>query len=154
VGTDPRLAQEAFLDSKKPAVLHVVRDGVEAMAYLRHEGAYAVALRPQLILLDLKLPKMGGREVLTEIKRDAALRTIPTIVLTASDAKADINYCYENGVNCYVIKPGTLDAFTHLVTVVNNFWSTLTKPPSDLPGASREKPIAPNRVATARDSSW
>ena len=127
---DVRLAQEACRASNKAITLYVVRDGIEAMDYLRQEGTAALATRPHLILLDLNLPRMNGREVLAEIKHDAALMAIPTIVLTASDNEDDVDYCYENHVNCYLIKPGNLDAFVHLVTAINHFWSILLAAPS------------------------
>jgi chemotaxis family two-component system response regulator Rcp1 len=142
---DVRLAQEAFRCSTKPLTLHVVNDGVEAMALLRKEGAQSSAPRPHLILLDLNLPKMNGREVLTQIKNDSALRAIPAIVLTVSDNPADVKYCYENRVNAYLIKPGDLDAFNKLAEVVDTFWFTLTSFPG-APGKPRalslEQPAA------------
>jgi CheY-like chemotaxis protein len=120
-----------------PITLHVVNDGVEAMAFLRKDGAYRFVPRPQLILLDLNLPKMNGREVLTQIKNDSALSAIPTIVLTVSDNPDDIQYCYEKHVNAYVIKPGDLDAFNHLADVVNKFWFTLTTFPGVMAAKSQ-----------------
>src|ERR1700736_6821512 len=101
---DVRLTQEAFRDANKSVHLHVATDGVEAMAFLRHEGAHADAPRPDLILLDLNLPKMDGREVLVHIKEDNSLKTIPTVILTTSDAEADIVKCYQLHANCYLKK--------------------------------------------------
>jgi CheY-like chemotaxis protein len=126
---DVRLALEAFRDSKKPINLHVVGDGVEAMAFLRQEGAFVHAPRPHVILLDLNLPKMDGREVLTNLKNDITLKTIPTIILTRSDAKADIQYCYEQSANCYVRKPNDWDSYHHVVEGINSYWSTLVQLP-------------------------
>ena len=119
---DVRLTQEAFRDANRSVRLHVASDGVEAMAFLRHEGAYVNAPRPDLILLDLNLPKMDGREVLAQIKEDDSLRTIPTVVLTTSDAEADISKSYQLHANCYLNKPVQLDAFEALVKSINEFW--------------------------------
>ena len=107
---DVRLTQEAFRDANQSIHLHVACDGVEAMAFLRHEGAYLDAPRPDLILLDLNLPKMDGREVLAHIKEDDDLKTIPTVILTTSDAEADIVKSYQLQANCYLSKPVQLDA--------------------------------------------
>ena len=99
-------------------------DGVEAMAFLRHEGHHAHAPRPDLILLDLNLPKMDGREVLAQIKEDDSLKTIPTVILTTSEAEADIVKSYQLQANCYLSKPVQLDAFESLVKSINDFWLT------------------------------
>jgi two-component system, chemotaxis family, response regulator Rcp1 len=119
---DVRLTQEAFRDANRSIHLHVATDGVEAMAFLRREGGYHGAPRPDLILLDLNLPKMDGREVLATIKADDSLRTIPTVILTTSDAEADIVTSYELQANCYLSKPVQLDAFDSLVKSINDFW--------------------------------
>jgi chemotaxis family two-component system response regulator Rcp1 len=126
---DVRLTQEAFRDANKAIHLHVAADGVEAMAFLRHEGKHAHAPRPDLILLDLNLPKMDGREVLAHIKDDADMKTIPTIILTTSDAEVDIVKSYELQANCYLTKPVQLDAFEALVKSINDFWLTKVKLP-------------------------
>ena len=126
---DVRLTQEAFGDASMSIHLHVVSDGVEAMAFLRHEGAHVQAPRPDLILLDLNLPKMDGREVLARIKKDDNLKTIPTIILTTSDTEADIVKCYQLQANCYLSKPVQLDAFEILVKSINDFWMTKVKLP-------------------------
>lgn len=126
---DVRLTQEAFRDANPTIQLHVASDGVEAMAFLRHEGAHAHAPRPDLILLDLNLPKMDGREVLAHIKADESLKTIPTVILTTSDAEADILKSYQLRANCYLTKPVQLDAFESLVKSVNDFWLTKAKLP-------------------------
>jgi CheY-like chemotaxis protein len=126
---DVRLTQEAFRDANTSIRLQVAVDGVEAMALLRREGIYLHAARPDLILLDLNLPKMDGREVLRRIKRDDSLKTIPTIILTTSDAEADIAKCYQLQANCYLSKPGQLDAFESLMNSINDFWLTKVKLP-------------------------
>jgi two-component system, chemotaxis family, response regulator Rcp1 len=126
---DVRLTQEAFRDANKAIQLHVVSDGVEAMAFLRREGVHAAAPRPELILLDLNLPKMDGREVLAHIKADTHLKTIPTVILTTSEAEADIVKSYQLQANCYLSKPVQLDAFEALVKSINDFWLTKVKLP-------------------------
>jgi CheY-like chemotaxis protein len=126
---DVRLAREAFRLSKKPINLHVVGDGGEAMAFLRTEGAHVHAPRPHLILLDLNLPKMDGREVLANIKADENLKSIPTIILTSSELESDIQHCYENNANCYLKKPTDWDTFDDVVRSVNKFWFGLAKLP-------------------------
>jgi len=126
---DVRLTQEAFHDANKAIHLHVASDGVEAMAFLKREGVYARAPRPELILLDLNLPKMDGREVLAHIKEDPNLKTIPTVILTTSEAEADIVRSYQLQANCYLSKPVQLDAFEALVKSINDFWLTKVKLP-------------------------
>jgi chemotaxis family two-component system response regulator Rcp1 len=126
---DVRLTQEAFRDSGKPVRLHLASDGVEALAFLRGEGVYADAPRPDLILLDLNLPKKDGREVLKEIKKDRNLKTIPTIILTTSDDEADVLVSYQLQANCYLRKPAHWDAFDKLVRSINAFWLTRAKLP-------------------------
>jgi CheY-like chemotaxis protein len=119
---DVRLTREALRDANRSIHLHVATDGVEAMAFLRHEAAQIRAPRPDLILLDLNLPRMDGREVLAHIKADSSLKTIPTIILTTSEAEADIVQSYQLHANCYLIKPVQLDAFERLVKSINDFW--------------------------------
>jgi chemotaxis family two-component system response regulator Rcp1 len=126
---DVRLTREAFSDVNSSIHLHVVADGLEAMAFLRREGVYAQAPRPSIILLDLNLPKMDGREVLAHIKEDAALKTIPIVILTTSDSEVDIAKSYELQANCYLSKPVQLDAFEALVKSINDFWLTRVKLP-------------------------
>jgi chemotaxis family two-component system response regulator Rcp1 len=121
---DVRLTQEAFRDANPSIRLHVAPDGVEALAFLRHTGTYVDAPRPDLILLDLNLPKMDGREVLSHIKNDGDLKTIPTVILTTSDAEADVARSYQLQANCYLTKPVHLDAFEILVKSINDFWLT------------------------------
>ncbi len=127
---DVRLIQETFRVANPSAHLHVASDGVEAMAFLRREGAHANAPRPDIILLDLNLPKMDGREVLAHIKSDSALRTIPTVVLTTSEAETDIARSYELQANCYLTKPVQLEVFESVVRSINDFWLTAVKLPS------------------------
>ena len=126
---DVRLTQEAFREANVSIHLHVASDGVEAMAFLRREGAHARAPRPDLILLDLNLPKMDGREVLAQIKGDDSLKTIPTVILTTSESEADIVKSYQLQANCYLSKPVQLDAFEKLVGSINDFWLTKVKLP-------------------------
>src|ERR1700683_4603414 len=130
---DVRLTQEAFRDANSLIQLHLASDGVEAMAFLRREGAHIHAPRPDLILLDLNLPKMDGREVLAQIKEDDGLKTIPTLILTTSDAEADILKSYQLQANCYLNKPVRFDAFESLVKCINEFWLTKVKLPPQAP---------------------
>ena len=126
---DVRLTREAFRDAKTNINLHVATDGVAAMAFLRREGDHSQAPRPDFILLDLNLPKMDGREVLAHIKEDDELKTIPTIILTTSEAEADILKSYQLQANCYINKPVQLEAFEAIVKSVNYFWATTAKLP-------------------------
>jgi chemotaxis family two-component system response regulator Rcp1 len=126
---DVWLTLEAFQGMNKSVKLHVVRDGVTAMAYLRREGIYAKAPRPDFILLDLNLPKMSGREVLAQIKADDSLQSIPTVILTTSGAPEDIVDCYKLQANSYVCKPVGFESFENLVQSINNFWLTNARLP-------------------------
>jgi chemotaxis family two-component system response regulator Rcp1 len=126
---DVRLTQEAFRDANSSIHLSVASDGVEAMAFLQHAGVHANSPRPDLILLDLNLPKMDGREVLAHIKENDDLKTIPTVILTTSDAESDIVKSYQLQANCYLTKPVQLDAFEALVKSINDFWLTKAKLP-------------------------
>jgi chemotaxis family two-component system response regulator Rcp1 len=135
---DLRLTQEAFRDVNPLLQLHVANDGVEAMAFLRREGVNADAPRPDLILLDLNLPKMDGREVLALIKEDAGLKTIPTVILTSSEAESDVVKCHELQANGYVTKPMHYEAFRNLVTSINDFWLTGVETPKEFQGKMRE----------------
>lgn len=126
---DVRLTQEAFRDANSSIHLSVASDGVEAMAFLKHKGSHVGSPRPDLILLDLNLPKMDGREVLAHIKEDDDLKTIPTVILTTSDAESDIVKSYQLQANCYLTKPVQLDAFESLVKSINDFWLTKAKLP-------------------------
>ena len=126
---DIDLTEEALEESKLKINLNVVRDGVEAIAYLRREGEYANATRPDLILLDLNLPRKDGREVLQEIKNDNKLKHIPVVVLTTSDTDEDILSSYDLGANCYVNKPLGMEEFAQIVRSIEDFWFTIVKLP-------------------------
>lgn len=126
---DVRLTREAFRYANGAIKLHVASDGVEALAFLRQEGDYAGSPRPDLILLDLNLPRMDGREVLAQVKADETLKSIPTVILTTSDTEADIAVSYRLQANCYLSKPVQLDAFESLVRSINDFWLTRAKLP-------------------------
>ena len=121
---DVRLTQEAFRDANRTIKLHVACDGVEAMRFLKREGVHALSPRPDLILLDLNLPRMDGREVLAHIKDDEDLKTIPTVILTTSESEVDIVKSYQLQANCYLCKPVQLEAFEALVKSINDFWLT------------------------------
>lgn len=129
---DAELTREALVDSKLLSRLHVVRDGVDALAFLRQEGAYVQAPRPDLILLDLNLPRKDGRAVLTDIKADPALRLIPVVVLTSSQAEEDVARAYELSANCYVSKPVGLEQFMTIVRSIEQFWLTVVKLPREV----------------------
>jgi len=126
---DVRLTREAFKDAKMHINLHVAYDGVEAMAFLGHEGAYADAPRPDLILLDLNLPKKDGREVLEEIKQSPTLRSIPVVILTTSASETDIQQSYHSHANCYIAKPVDLEGFLKVVKSIDSFWLSVVKLP-------------------------
>lgn len=128
---DARLTQEAFRDGKIRNALRVVTDGAQALAYLRREPPFQDALRPDLVLLDLNLPKVDGREVLRRIKSDPGLQTIPVVVLTTSEAEEDVAKAYEYHANCYVRKPVDLERFLQIVSVIENFWLTVVKLPQN-----------------------
>jgi chemotaxis family two-component system response regulator Rcp1 len=126
---DVRLTKEAFRDANPSVEVNVAYDGVEAMAILRKQGIHAQAPRPDLILLDLNLPKMDGREVLAHIKADESLKIIPTVILTTSEAEADVVTSYQLQANCYLRKPVQLEAFESLVKSINDFWLTKARLP-------------------------
>jgi chemotaxis family two-component system response regulator Rcp1 len=126
---DVRLTKEALRDGKVHNNLHVVPDGVEAMAFLRREGRYAETPRPDFILLDLNLPKKNGREVLAEVKSDPHLMSIPIVVLTTSEDEQDIMRAYEYHANCYITKPVDFEQFTKVVRSIEDFWFTIVKLP-------------------------
>ena len=128
---DVRLSIEVLRDAKVHNHLNTVSDGVEALAFLRHEGIYADAPHPDLILLDLNLPKKDGREVLAEIKADDKLKRIPVVVLTTSQSEEDILKAYELHANCYISKPVNLDQFIKVVQSIEAFWLTIVKLPAD-----------------------
>lgn len=126
---DVRLTQENFKESKIRNNLYVVDDGVEALSFLRREGQYGDAVRPDVILLDLNLPKKDGREVLKEIKADPKLRRIPVVILTISSADEDIIKSYDLHANCYITKPIDLEQFGKVVKSISDFWLTMVKLP-------------------------
>ena len=126
---DVRLTQEALREGKVRNHLHVAADGVEAMAFLRREGQHAHAPQPDLILLDLNLPKKSGREVLAEIKEDPELRRIPVVILTVSKAEEDVLKSYNLHANCYITKPVNLDQFLAVVKSIEDFWLTVVMLP-------------------------
>jgi two-component system, chemotaxis family, response regulator Rcp1 len=126
---DVRLTMEGLTNSRVRNNLHVVRDGVEAMAFLHREGQHAGAVRPDLILLDLNLPRMDGREVLSAIKSDARFKTIPVVVLTTSGAEQDVRRSYELQANCYITKPADLEQFLTVVKSIEDFWMTIVTLP-------------------------
>lgn len=127
---DVLLTREAFKEAKVLNHLSVVNDGVEALSYLRQQAPFSDSVRPDLILLDLNLPRKGGREVLAELKADERLREIPVVVLTTSQAADDIAQVYRARANCYITKPVDLDQFIRAVHSIESFWLTLAKLPS------------------------
>lgn len=126
---DVRLTREALKDAKVHISLHVAADGIEAMAFLERTGTHVDARRPDLILLDLNLPRKDGREVLKEIKESPALRSIPVVILTTSSSEADVLRSYELHANCYISKPVDLDGFLKVVQSIDNFWLSVVKLP-------------------------
>jgi CheY-like chemotaxis protein len=128
---DIRLTREAFAEGRINNALHVVSDGVQALAFLRREPPYGNAPRPDLILLDLNLPRKDGREVLADLKSDPAFRRIPVVILTTSRSDADVLRTYDLHANCYITKPVDLDRFLEIVRSIENFWVTaVTFPPA------------------------
>ena len=128
---DARLAQEALREAKVRNHLSWVPDGVEALAFLRRQGKYAGEPRPDLILLDLNLPRKDGREVLAEIKTDEKFKCIPVVILTTSQAEEDILRSYRLNANCYIAKPVDLDQFMKIVQTIEAFWLTIVKLPAE-----------------------
>lgn len=126
---DVRLMKEALQDDKLIYNLHVVVDGIEAMDFLLQKGDFAKAPRPDLILLDLNLPRKDGREVLAEVKSDPDLKQIPVVILTSSQAEQDIVKTYELHANCYINKPVDLEQFSKVVKSINDFWFTVVRLP-------------------------
>ena len=126
---DVRLTIEALKDGKVRNDLSIVGDGVEALTFLKGEGKYAESPRPDLILLDLNLPRMDGRELLAIIKQDEKLKRIPVVVLTTSEAEADVLRVYDLNANCYITKPVDLDKFITVIKAIEDFWLTIVKLP-------------------------
>jgi chemotaxis family two-component system response regulator Rcp1 len=131
---DVRLTKEAFRATNVAVRIHVATDGEQAMAFLRRQGTYSTAPRPDIILLDLNLPKMDGREVLAQIKQDDRLKLIPTVILTTSEAESDVVRSYELHANCFLTKPVQLEAFEEIVKSINDFWLTKVKLPQRASG--------------------
>jgi len=129
---DVRLVEEALKEGKVRNALHVVYDGVEAITFLRQQGEYTGIPRPDLILLDLNLPRKDGREVLAEIKEDEDLKRIPVVVLTTSQSEIDILKSYNLHANCYITKPVDLEQFLGVVKSIENFWLTVVKLPGGI----------------------
>jgi CheY-like chemotaxis protein len=119
---DARLTQEALTEAEPPKRLHVLADGEAALAFVRRQGDFAQAPRPDLVLLDLNLPRCSGREVLAALKSDPALRSIPVIILSTSDAERDVRDCYDLGANAYLVKPVGLDEFLEVMRSLEHFW--------------------------------
>ena len=130
---DVRLTREALRDGKMAMRISVAPDGVEAMAYLRREGRYAGAERPDLILLDLNLPRKDGREVLREVRSDPALREIPVVVVTASEEERDIGRVHDLDVACFITKPVGLDQFMSIIHSIQSFWLEVVTTPAEQP---------------------
>ena len=126
---DVELTKEVMEDSKVKLNLNVVGDGEEAMKFLRKEGQYDMVIDPDLIILDLNMPRKDGREVLSDIKSDEKLRYIPVVILTTSEAEEDIIKTYSTGANCYVTKPIGLEQFSKVVKSIEDFWFTVVKLP-------------------------
>ena len=119
---DIDLLREAISKSPRPLCVHAVNDGEEALRYLRRHGDYREAREPDLIVLDLNLPRKDGREVLSEVKRDATLARIPVVIFTTSEARSDVNFSYEHGANCYLQKPGNFPDYMTVVQSMTGFW--------------------------------
>ncbi len=130
---DVELTKEGLLAAKMIVNLHVVDDGEKALKFLKKEAPYLDAVRPDIILLDLNMPRKNGQETLREIKADANLRSIPVVILTTSEAENDIVRCYDLGANCYIAKPLGFEAFIKVVGMIEEFWFTIVKmPPKDI----------------------
>ena len=130
--TDVLIAKEGFLGADMPNALHVAADGIVAMEFLRQHGKYAEAPRPDLIVLDLNMPRKNGHEVLAEIKADESLKHIPVVILTTSKSVEDIHKAYGLHANCYISKPVDFDEFTKVVQTIQDFWfSIVTLPPAE-----------------------
>jgi CheY-like chemotaxis protein len=140
---DVLITREAFAEFKVFNTLHVVEDGVEALAFLNQDGKYASAPRPDLILLDLNLPRKNGREVLAEIKNDPRLKNIPVVVLTTSHSEKDVLQAYDQHANCYIVKPVGFDNFVEAMKSIRQFWfSVVTLPPEDTHGQDSDQSSA------------
>ena len=127
---DVRLTQEAFKEGKIKNNLYITKDGVEAIEFLRHEGEYSDSPRPDLILLDLNMPRKSGKEVLEEVKADDDLKRIPVVILTTSEAEQDILRSYDLHANCFITKPVDMNQFIEVVKCIENFWFTVVRLPN------------------------
>jgi CheY-like chemotaxis protein len=127
---DIRLTQEAFKETRIANYLHIARDGVDALAFLQKTGKYTHVPRPDIILLDLNLPRKDGRELLDDIKNDPEYRQIPVVILTTSTTEEDIIHTYDHHANCYITKPSELEHFLNVVKSIENFWLTVVKLPT------------------------
>jgi len=130
--TDVLIAREGFLGAKMSNTLHVADDGIEAIEFLNQRGKYAAAPRPDLIVLDLNMPRKNGQEVLAEIKADKNLRNIPVVILTTSKSEDDISKAYGLHANCYISKPVDFDEFTEVVQTIQDFWFSVVTLPSEV----------------------
>jgi len=130
---DLRLAQEVLKETQLPHDLLVARDGEEAMQILRREGSHSQAARPDLVLLDLNLPRKHGREVLAEVKSDPLLKSIPVLILSTSKAERDVRACYEAHANCFLTKPVSIDDFGRLAALIRDFWFGVVQLPPKVP---------------------
>lgn len=128
--TDVLIAREVLAEARIINTIHVTEDGVEAMQFLRREGQYTNAVRPDLILLDLNLPRKNGREVLAEVKSDELLKSIPVVVLTTSEAEEDVLRSYDLHANCYVVKPVGFENFVNAVRSISDFWFNIVTLPT------------------------
>jgi chemotaxis family two-component system response regulator Rcp1 len=128
--TDVLVTKEGLLSAKMLSTLHVADDGIEAMDFLHQQGKYADAPRPDLILLDLNMPRKNGHEVLSELKADDKLKNIPVVILTTSKAEEDISKAYKHHANCYITKPVDFDSFTKIVQTIQAFWFSVVTLPS------------------------
>jgi two-component system response regulator len=131
--TDVMITKEGLFSAKMLNTLHVVDDGVEAMEFLRRQGKYTDAPRPDLVLLDLNMPRKNGQEVLAEIKADDRLKNIPVVILTTSRAEEDVSRAYGHHANCYITKPVDFDAFTKVVQTIQDFWFSVVTLPKEGP---------------------
>ena len=138
---DARLTREALREGTMLNNLHHVKDGVEALQFLRREGAYENAPTPDVVILDLNMPRKNGRQVLAEMKADAQLRLIPVVVLTTSEAETDIRQSYELNANCYIAKPVDLDKFINIVRTIEAFWLAIVKLPTRRPDGLSAGPM-------------
>jgi chemotaxis family two-component system response regulator Rcp1 len=139
---DVRLTREAFREANDAINLHVATDGLEALAFLKREGDYTFCPRPDLILLDLNMPKMDGREVLAILKVDEDFKTIPVVILTTSNTEGDITKSYQLSANCYLSKPVQLDEFEALVKSISDFWLTKVSLPNKAPAEVRAQELS------------